>query len=46
MGASGLVLAAETAIGDYPVESIDMINSIICQYNRWSPESSLKDFIS
>ena len=46
MGASGLVLAAETAIGDYPVESIDMINSIISQYNRWSPESSLKDFIS
>lgn len=46
MGASGLVLAAETAIGDFPVESIDMINSIIRQYNRWSPESSLKDFIS
>jgi len=46
MGASGLVLAAETAIGDYPVESIDMINSIISQYNRWSPELSLKDFIS
>ena len=46
MGANGLVLAAETAIGDYPVESIDMINSIISQYNRWSPELSLKDFIS
>lgn len=46
MGASGLVLAAETAIGKFPVESVDMINSIIKQYNRWSPESSLKDFIS
>mgnify|MGYP006084613049 CR=1 FL=1 len=46
MGASGLVLAAETAIGKFPVESVDMINLIIKQYNRWSPESSLKDFIS
>ena len=46
MGASGLVLAAETAIGEYPVEAVDMINSIIKQYNRWTPESSLRDIIS
>jgi pyruvate kinase len=46
MGASGLVLAAETAIGKYPVESVVMINSIIKQHNRWTPESSLKDFLS
>jgi pyruvate kinase len=46
MGASGLVLAAETAIGEYPIEAVDMINSIIKQYNRWTPESSLRDFIS
>jgi len=46
MGASGLVLAAETAIGDHPVGAIRMINSIIRQYNRWTPESSLNDIIS
>ena len=46
MGASGLVLAAETAIGKHPVEAVGMINLIIKQYNRWTPESSLKDFIS
>ena len=46
MGAKGLVLAAETAIGEYPIETVDMINSIIKQYNRWTPELSLRDFIS
>jgi pyruvate kinase len=40
------VLAAETAIGEYPVEAVDMVNSIIKQYGRWTPESSLRDFIS
>jgi pyruvate kinase len=45
MGASGLVLAAETAIGEYPVNSVRMINSIIKQFNRWTPESSCKDII-
>jgi pyruvate kinase len=45
MGASGLVLAAETAIGKYPVEAVDMINLIIQQYNKWTPEASFKDFI-
>lgn len=46
MGASGLVLAAETAIGKYPIESVDMINSIIKQYENWNPELSLKEIIS
>jgi len=46
MGASGLVLAAETAIGAHPVGAMKMIKSIIRQYNRWTPESSLNDIIS
>jgi pyruvate kinase len=29
MGANGLVLAAETAIGDYPVLSVKMIKELI-----------------
>jgi pyruvate kinase len=36
MGASGLVLAAETAIGDHPVDSVDMINLIVEQYGKWT----------
>ena len=46
MGANGLVLAAETAIGDYPVECVEMINAIIKQFEAWSPEASFQDFIS
>lgn len=45
MGASGLVLAAETAIGKYPVESVIMIQSIIKQHNNWTSNSSIEDYI-
>jgi len=45
MGASGLVLAAETAIGQYPVESVKMIASIVRQFEYWSPETSFNDLI-
>ena len=46
MGASGLVLAAETAIGKYPVESVKTINSIIKEYGRWTPKTSLQEIVS
>ena len=46
MGAQGLVLAAETAIGAHPLETVDMVYSLIEQYNRWTPESSLSDIIN
>jgi pyruvate kinase len=46
MGASGLVLAAETAIGEYPIESIKMINAIIKQFEQWAPEMSFQEFIA
>jgi pyruvate kinase len=46
MGASGLVLAAETAIGQYPVECVEMIHKLIEQYNRWTPDSNLDDILS
>jgi len=45
MGVSGLVLAAETAIGHYPVESVKMIASIIRQFEYWSPDTSFNDLI-
>ncbi len=46
MGASGLVLAAETAIGNYPVESVKLIKAIIKQFEQWIPETSLQELIS
>jgi pyruvate kinase len=45
MGADGLVLAAETAIGKYPVQTVEMVNAVIKQFNRWTPESSSRDII-
>ena len=45
MGADGLVLAAETAIGKYPIDAVKMINSLVKQFMRWTPESSMKDTI-
>lgn len=46
MGASGLVLAAETAIGQYPVECVEMIHKLIEQYNRWTPDKNLEDILA
>jgi pyruvate kinase len=46
MGASGLVLAAETAIGQYPVECVEMIHKLIEQYNRWTPDNNLDDILA
>ena len=45
MGASGLVLAAETAIGDHPIGAVKMINLIINQYSNWTPKSSFTDIL-
>jgi len=45
MGADGLVLAAETAIGKYPLGAVQMINSLIKQHNRWTPNSSFEDIL-
>ncbi len=45
MGANGLVLAAETAIGKYPVEAVQMIRRLICQYDKWTPNTMLEDLL-
>jgi len=45
MGANGLVLAAETAIGKHPVGAVQMVNALVKQYNRWTPDSSCNDII-
>lgn len=46
MGASGLVLAAETAIGAHPVGAVKMIRSVFEQCELWSPEKTLQEVIS
>tara|TARA_B100000029_G_scaffold507892_1_gene593558 strand:- start:120 stop:1085 length:966 start_codon:yes stop_codon:yes gene_type:complete len=35
LGASGLVLAAETAIGKYPTECIELVNKIFKQFKKY-----------
>ena len=46
MGASGLVLAAETAIGNYPIQSVKMIKKLIKEYNKWTPNMSFTDLLN
>lgn len=43
MGANGLVLAAETAIGKYPVKSTEMIKLLIEQFNKWDENTILDE---
>lgn len=45
MGASGLVLAAETAIGKYPLKAVQMIHSLMSEADRWTPNTSINDLL-
>ena len=45
MGGDGLVLAAETAIGNYPVQSVGMIRRLIEEFEKWTPNTSIEDLI-
>ena len=45
MGADGLVLAAETAIGSYPVEAVAMVRRLIDESKMWTPETSLTEIM-
>jgi pyruvate kinase len=45
MGAHGLVLAAETAIGNYPVECVEMIRKLTKQCERWTPNTSIDELL-
>ena len=45
MGASGLVLAAETAIGSYPAECVEMIRSLVEQFEKWTPNTSIEELL-
>ena len=45
MGGNGLVLAAETAIGERPVEAVRMIRKLINQFNKWTPNTSIHELL-
>ena len=45
MGANGLVLAAENAIGNHPVGAVQMIQKIIREADKWTPNSTLSEII-
>lgn len=45
MGASGLVLAGETAIGKYPLECVRMIRTMIDLYGRWTENTSISEIL-
>jgi pyruvate kinase len=45
MGANGLVLAAETAVGGYPVEAVMMVCALIKEFTRWTPNTSIEEIL-
>ena len=45
MGATGLVLAAETAIGKFPVECVEMIRKLSAQCDLWTPNTSISEML-
>ena len=45
MGADGLVLAAETAIGKFPLGSVRNIRSLIEEVEVWTPNTSIDELL-
>jgi len=45
MGSDGLVLAAETTIGKYPVEAVQMVRKLIDSTSRWTENTSLEEIM-
>jgi len=45
MGANGLILAAETAIGKFPVEAVKMVRALIDEHDRWTPNTSIAEIL-
>lgn len=46
MGADGLVLAAETAIGNYPVGAVQMTRTLIEECEKWTENTSISEILS
>ena len=46
MGADGVVLAAETAIGRYPVEAVKMIRILAEEVDKWSSFATIDEILN
>ena len=46
IGASGLVLAAETAAGLFPAECTEMTRKLINQFELWTPNTSMSELLN
>ena len=46
MGADGAVLAAETAIGKYPVEAVKMIRALADEVDKWTSCSTIEEILN
>jgi pyruvate kinase len=46
MGASGLVLAAETAIGNHPLEAVKTVRRLIEHFARWTPNTNFDELLA
>jgi len=45
MGANGLVLAAETAVGAYPVKAVQVVRNLCELCRRWTPNTSINEIL-
>ena len=45
MGADGLVLAAETAIGNHPVESVATVAKFLQFCEKWTPNTNIEEIL-
>jgi pyruvate kinase len=46
MGATGLVLAGETAIGEYPLQCVKMIKRLLAMYMKWTENTSVQEVLN
>ncbi|MBF0187034.1 MAG: hypothetical protein HQL50_03820 [Magnetococcales bacterium] len=46
MGANSLVLAAETAVGQFPYETVVMVKKLISGFERWTPNNSMQEILN
>lgn len=45
MGANGLVLAAETAVGKHPAQAVKMIRDLVREFNKWTPNTTINELL-
>ena len=46
MGADGLVLAAETAVGAFPVDAVKLLRNLINESTRWTENTSITEILA